>query len=76
MATQDRLAALLAHSPVFDGHNDLPWALRKDGYDLTVRDIAQPQPDLHTDIPRLRAGASARSSGRCSCPAPCVEVTQ
>ena len=42
---------------VVDGHNDLPWALRtKAGYDLDAMDIAQPQPSLHTDIPRLRAG--------------------
>jgi membrane dipeptidase len=41
---------------VVDGHNDLPWAMRKVGYDFTVVDIAQPQPQLHTDLPRLRAG--------------------
>ena len=52
----DRIAALLQAAPVFDGHNDLPWALRKRGYDLKATDIAEPQPGLHTDIPRLRAG--------------------
>ncbi len=52
----DRITALLKTSPIFDGHNDLPWALRKRGYDLSITDIAQPQPDLHTDIPRLRSG--------------------
>ncbi len=52
----DRIAALLRAAPVFDGHNDLPWALRKRGYDLRATDIAQPQPGLHTDIPRLRTG--------------------
>lgn len=41
---------------VVDGHNDLPYALRKDEYDLTVVDIAQAQPQLHTDLPRLRTG--------------------
>jgi membrane dipeptidase len=25
----DRIHALLRRSPVFDGHNDLPWALRE-----------------------------------------------
>jgi membrane dipeptidase len=42
---------------VFDGHNDLPWELRDraDG-DFTKFDISRPQPKLHTDIPRLRAG--------------------
>jgi membrane dipeptidase len=53
----DRARALLAAHPVVDGHNDLAWELRKRvRYDLDRLDIAQPQPDLHTDIPRLRAG--------------------
>lgn len=51
------ISALLATAPVFDGHNDLAWALREQAnYDLAVIDIAQPQSSLHTDIPRLRAG--------------------
>jgi membrane dipeptidase len=41
---------------VVDGHNDLPWAMRKVDYDFGARDISQHQPDLHTDIERLRAG--------------------
>ncbi|HVK35585.1 MAG TPA: membrane dipeptidase, partial [Microlunatus sp.] len=45
--------------PVVDGHNDLPWAMRKVGYDFSARDIAQPQPELHTDLGRLRAGGVA-----------------
>ncbi|WP_419995492.1 dipeptidase [Streptomyces boninensis] len=50
--------ALLAEHPVVDGHNDLPWALRKQvAYDLAQRDVAQDQSaHLHTDIPRLRQG--------------------
>ncbi|MGI3786289.1 MAG: membrane dipeptidase, partial [Janthinobacterium lividum] len=41
---------------VVDGHNDLPWALRQSGYDLDAVDVALPQPQLQTDLPRLRAG--------------------
>jgi len=41
---------------VVDGHNDLPWAMRKVGYDFTATDIASGQPQLHTDLPRLRRG--------------------
>jgi membrane dipeptidase len=53
----DRIARLLTRAPVFDGHNDLAWALRKQvAYDLSQRDIATAQPRLHTDIPRLRSG--------------------
>ncbi|HEX7379969.1 MAG TPA: dipeptidase [Pirellulales bacterium] len=49
--------ALHRSALVFDGHNDLPWRLRGefDGR-LEKCDIAQPQPLLHTDIPRLRQG--------------------
>ncbi|MCD9875476.1 dipeptidase [Streptomyces guryensis] len=48
---------LLREFPVVDGHNDLPWALRKVRYDLDARDIAVHQnAHLHTDIPRLREG--------------------
>ena len=51
--------ALMVTRPVVDGHNDLPWAMRKVGYDFTVHDIAQPCPELHTDLGRLHAGGVA-----------------
>lgn len=42
---------------LFDGHNDLPWQMRKIGESsFSQVDIAKPQPQLHTDIPRLKAG--------------------
>ena len=42
---------------VFDGHNDLPWTIREEGSrSFDNLDIAQPQPAIHTDIPRLRQG--------------------
>ncbi len=42
---------------VFDGHNDLPWELRTTAdSSFDKRDIRQPQPKMHTDIPRLRKG--------------------
>lgn len=51
---------VLAKSILFDGHNDLPWAIRGfeaapgdvAAYDIRVRAPAEGQ----TDIPRLRAG--------------------
>src|SRR6266568_5368314 len=53
----ERANALLASSPVVDGHNDLAWAIRElAGYDLDEVDVAVAQPRLQTDIPRLRAG--------------------
>ncbi len=54
----DKMAGM-GQRPVVDGHNDLPWAMRQVGYDFTVHDIAQSCPELHTDLPRLRAGGVA-----------------
>jgi membrane dipeptidase len=53
-----RARALHAQVPLIDGHNDYPWALRENNVerDLDKLDIRMPQPSLHTDIPRLRAG--------------------
>jgi membrane dipeptidase len=53
--TLDVVTAALAAMPVVDGHNDLPMALRaRSGYSVEGLDAVRP--DLHTDIPRLRAG--------------------
>lgn len=42
---------------VFDGHNDLPWAVRElCGYDLDALDLHGGEPRLQTDLPRLRRG--------------------
>lgn len=46
----------MAIFPVVDGHNDLPWAMRSSGYDFNAVDIAEPQPQLQTDLPRVLAG--------------------
>jgi membrane dipeptidase len=57
MTSLEEARSLLREFPVVDGHNDLPWALRKIGYDLDARDISRHQnAHLHTDIPRLREG--------------------
>jgi len=55
--TSFRTRSALADILVFDGHNDLPWALRQK-FDSRVEeiDLSQHQPRLHTDIPRLREG--------------------
>ncbi len=42
---------------VIDGHNDLPWTMRRlFDYDLDAADLGGPVPAVHTDIPRLRSG--------------------
>ena len=57
---QDRARRVMGRTPLIDGHNDLPWALRENhesdphAVDLTTN--LDSTTDLHTDIPRLRAG--------------------
>lgn len=42
---------------LIDGHNDLPWQIRtRADSSFHKLDIAQPQVELQTDIPRLRQG--------------------
>ncbi len=53
----ERARALHDRVPLIDGHNDLPWQYRQQFQRAVSRlDIAQPQPHLMTDIPRLREG--------------------
>ena len=53
-----RARALHKQTPLIDGHNDYPWALREldPGRDLEKAEISKPVPTLMTDIPRLRQG--------------------
>jgi membrane dipeptidase len=57
----ERARTILRTTPLIDGHNDLPWAVRDDfagkldRVDLT-RDTRGLAPPLQTDIPRLRQG--------------------
>jgi membrane dipeptidase len=61
-----RVDKVLASTPLIDGHNDLPWALRmRFKGDLSTVDlnadtsklaVTPPSVALMTDIPRLRAG--------------------
>jgi membrane dipeptidase len=53
----DEARKLHESSLLIDGHNDLPWELRKQAEGNFDRlDISQPQAKLQTDIPRLRQG--------------------
>jgi membrane dipeptidase len=53
----DAAREIHAKSYVWDGHNDLPWAMRENAESsFDNMDIAEPQPTLNTDIPRLKAG--------------------
>ena len=53
----DRARRIHADAILVDGHNDLPWQIRTLGSSTFEKlDIAQPQPELHTDLARLRQG--------------------
>ena len=58
---EQRVRAVLAATPMIDGHNDLPWQVRErwagdaTQLDLTA-DLSRLEPPMHTDIARLRAG--------------------
>ncbi len=64
LAQQDphmaRALRVLSSTPLIDGHNDLPWAIR--GSEVAPHDVEAAEHDLrastpfHTDIERLRAG--------------------
>ena len=56
---QKRIDRVLKRTPLIDGHNDLPWALREDfgsSVDGLQSGTAARTPPLMTDIARLRAG--------------------
>jgi membrane dipeptidase len=53
----ERARRILRDSPLIDGHNDLPIALRERvGLRTSMVDLRQHVDGLDTDIPRLRAG--------------------
>jgi membrane dipeptidase len=53
----ERARELLSRSPILDGHNDLPWALRELGRsDLDGVELTTGITETQTDLPRLRAG--------------------
>ena len=62
MADVDHLAkarALLSKTPVFDGHNDLPWVIRQNAAargDVVAYDLTKVHERGDTDIPRLIEG--------------------
>ena len=53
-----RARRVLRSTPLIDGHNDLPWAIRTDSvaqHDVDKYDLRKKTPG-HTDLPRLKAG--------------------
>jgi membrane dipeptidase len=58
-SVQKRIDRILKRTPLIDGHNDLPWALRED-FKLSVEGLEsgtdQRKPPLMTDMERMRRG--------------------
>lgn len=51
----DRALQVLRECYVFDGHNDLPWALRSEASSsFEIADLSHSLPQFHTDLPRLK----------------------
>jgi membrane dipeptidase len=54
----EKARRVLSQTPLFDGHNDLPWAIRENAAaprDVVAYDLRTTTPG-HTDIARLKAG--------------------
>ena len=54
----EKVRRVLTSTPLFDGHNDLPWAIREqegEPHSVQAYDLREVTPG-HTDISRLRAG--------------------
>jgi membrane dipeptidase len=52
-----RAVEMLKKAPLIDGHNDLPWVVRKASQgDLAAYDLTKVHAETDTDIPRLKAG--------------------
>ena len=58
-SVQKRIDRILKRTPLIDGHNDLPWALRED-HKQSVEGLEsgtdQREPPLMTDMERMRTG--------------------
>jgi membrane dipeptidase len=53
----DTVDCVLARHPIFDGHNDLAWALRSQEFERDPNlEISVGRPELQTDLARLRRG--------------------
>lgn len=60
-ALERRVDRILSRTPLIDGHNDVPWQVRRRA-DMDLAGIpfesgtGELEPPMHTDIPRLREG--------------------
>jgi membrane dipeptidase len=66
-----RAISFLRNHPLIDGHNDLPYVIRKDrqaGGDVGIYDLTRMHQDGDTDIPRLRQGEVAAQFFAAFCP--------
>lgn len=55
-AWPERVVRLHSEVPLIDGHNDLPWEIRKAGISAAAMRLDRGRNGILTDIPRLRRG--------------------
>jgi membrane dipeptidase len=70
-ASLARARAFLANVPLIDGHNDLPFVIRRDHPaqgDLAAYDLTRVHQEGDTDIPRLKQGLLAGQFWAAFCP--------
>lgn len=75
----DRARAFLDRIPLVDGHNDLPYVIRKDAAakgDVAAFALERPHQGYDTDIPRLREGKLAAQFWSAFCPSNQPEPTR
>lgn len=77
--TLARARTFLERVPFVDGHNDLPYVVRKDREamgDVAVFDLVKPHQGYDTDIPRLRRGLVAAQFWAAFCPTNAKDPTR
>jgi membrane dipeptidase len=78
-ATLARAREFLARTPLIDGHNDLPYVIRKDlraQGDVTAYELAKIHQEGDTDIPRLREGGLRAQFWAAFCPSDHTDPTR
>jgi membrane dipeptidase len=77
--TLQRAREFLARIPLVDGHNDLPYVIRREsraGGDLATYDLTREHQETDTDIPRLKRGMVGAQFWAAFCPTNAADPTR
>jgi membrane dipeptidase len=78
-ATLARAREFLTRVPLVDGHNDLPYVIRRDNPakgDVAAYDLSKVHQESDTDIPRLREGLVGAQFWAAFCPTNAADPTR